>query len=170
MLFPSGYGSVDIEQLWSSKTMDTAHTTVPESTATPVQPQKELSKPKAEVERKEADSSSSTSNRHQMRKRHITVDSQKRKRWESSCKDNDADEFSTSPKRSKKHTRERRSRWESPNQRNTVDSSKKGDRSRVKQTKDDVSSPAKSNLPPRIVKGFKGGSLQITILRGEQSD
>ncbi|XP_078369524.1 uncharacterized protein LOC144653411 isoform X2 [Oculina patagonica] len=165
-----GYGSVDIEQLWSSKTMDTARTTVPESTATPVEPPKELPRPKAEVERKEADSSSSTRDRHQMRKRHVTVDSQKRKRWESSSKGNDADEYSSSPKRSRKHTRERRSRWESPDRHNTVDSSKKGVRRRVKETNNDVSSPPETNLPPRIVSGFKGGSLQITILRDTKSE
>lgn len=156
--------------------MDSVQTTVPESAAASVQPPKELSKPKAEVVSNKADSSSSTTERHQTHKRHITVQSHKRKRWESSSKDNETDEFSSPPKRSKKHTHERRSHRETPDRHNTADSSKKGDRDqqisddRVVQAKDDVSSLAKSNLPQRIVSGFKGGSLQITILRGQFSD
>lgn len=150
--------------MWSSKAVDTAHTSVPESVAAPVQPPKDLSKPKAEVVHNEADSSSSTTDRRRSHRRHITVESKKRKRWDSTSDDNDADEFSLSSKRSKKHTHDRRDHKESTYWRDTVDSSKKGERDRIEQNQDDG-----PNLPSRIVSSFKGGSLQITIRQGQKS-
>ena len=173
---------MNIEQLWSSKAVDTAHTTVPVSEAAPVDtvhstvpaseavpvlPPKEVSKPKAEVVHNKADSSSSTTEKHEKCKRHVTVQSQKRKRWDSTSKDNDASKSSSSSKRSKKNTHRRRSSSrKSPDRHNTVGTSKKGDRDR----RTSVSSVVKAEPPSRrIVSGFKGGSLQITILRGQQS-
>lgn len=180
--FSSGYGSVDIEQVWSSKAVDTAHSTVPVSEAAPVDTlhstvpvseavpvlsPKEVSKPRAEVVHNKADSSSSTTEKHKNRKRHITVQSQKRKRWDSTSEDNDANKSSSLSKRSKKNTDRRRSSRKSPDRHNTVGSTKKGDRDR----RTSGSSVIKSDPPSRrIVSGFKGGSLQITILRGQQSD
>jgi len=197
---------VDIEQLWSSKAVDTAavvsetasietvHSAVPVMEATPMTtvdrllpalepvpvdaanstvPEaapvllpKEVSKPKAEVVHNEADSSRSTTGKHDVRKRHITVQSQKRKRWDSTSEDTDSHKYSSSSKRSKKNTHRRSSRRKSPVRHETASSSRKGERDR----RTSESSGVKSDPPSRrIVSGFKGGSLQITILRGQQS-
>lgn len=144
--------------------VDTADSTVSE--AAPELLPKEVSKPKAEVVHNEADSSSSTTKKHDMRKRYITVQSQKRKRWDSTSEDTDANKYSSSSKRSKRNTHRRSSRRKSPDRRETVSSSRKGERAR----RTSESSVAKSDTPSRrIVSGVKGGSLQITILRGQQS-
>ena len=188
--FSSGYGSVEIDQLWSSKAVDTAHSTVPVpeaapgdtvpvsetspvdiahstvpvSEAVPVRPSKEVPKPKTEVVHNEADSSSSMTERHNLCRRHVTVHSQKRKRWDSTSEDNDANKYSSSSKRSKRNTHRRSSRGKSPDRHKMASSSKKGERAR----RTSESSGVKSDPPSRrIVSGFKGGSLQITILRGQ---
>lgn len=144
--------------------VDTAHSMVPE--AAPELLPKEVSKPKAEVGRNEADSSSSLTKKHGMRKRHITVQSQKRKRWDSTSEDTDANKYTSSSKRSKKTSHRRSSHRKSPDRRETGSSSRKRERAR----RTSESSGVKSEPPSRrIVSEFKGGSLQITILRGQQS-
>lgn len=143
--------------------VDTAHSTVPE--AAPKLLPKEVSKAKAEVVHNEADSSGSLTKKHDRRKRHITVQSQKRKRWDSTSEDTDANKYSSSSKRSKKSSHRRSSRRRSPDRREPGSSSRKRERAR----RTSESSGVKSERPSRrIVSEFKGGSLQITILRGQQ--
>lgn len=170
--FFAEYGSVGIEfkQLWPSKTAETTHSTVPASANVPAQTPKEVVKPKEEVVRNAADSSSTIADRRQALKSYVTIPAQKRKRWKSSSEDyDDSSELSSPTKRSKKRAHERRSRRESSGRHRTAESSHKDRKisdERYKQPKEHVSRVLKSDDPPRIVSDFRGVSLKITILQG----
>lgn len=144
---------IEFKQLWPSRLVETTDNNASGLAAAPVPLPKEQSK----VVRNKADSSSSTAERHQALKSYVTVPSQKRKRWEGTDYGRDVDELSCPSKRNKKNTRERRSHG----RHSSADSSKKGDRNRH------ASIVVKPDLPSRIVRDFRGGSLQITISRGQ---
>lgn len=162
------YGSVDIEleQRWSSKA--TRSTDIQASTSVPPQTPEELMKPKLDVVRNEADSSSANTERPKTLKRYVTVPAQKRKRWKSSSEDYDSTEVFTLTKRGKKSAgHDRKSRRASPgSHRNGSHRDRQLIDEPYRLSKERVSRVSRPELPPRIVSDFKDG-LKITILQGK---